>query len=1542
VQPIPTTLNGASVTVGGYSAHLYFTSPTQLNIQIPWELAGQASASLTVTTANGTSTPVTINLASYAPALFSQNQQGTGPGLIYDGNGALNSSTNAANPGSIVVMAATNLGPAQIQQPDGMAPSGNLVPIANSISVTIGGTAANVVLAELCGGARFCPLPDSAYLIYVQVPNVSGAALPVVVTEGAVSSNSVTMNVAAQALTINSGPGFGDYQIGPVQLPLQASGGSGSGYTWAVTGGSLPTGLFVRNDGGPNYFPVGVTLGILGVATAAGTANFTLQVTDSASNTATLACTMNILSLAITDPNQLSDGLVGAAYSYTMTAAGNTGGVTWAIPNGNSLPAGLSLDGSTGEISGTPTSRGGYGFNLSATDSTGTTTRGYNISIFGVGFSGPADLGNYDQGSTVNLSLSGVGGTPPYSFSGCCLPPGLSLSQTGAITGTVTGGDGTFRFNVNVSDQAGHSFNKNFVINVIGTPTLPGIGVANPIEDASEGESRNFPLNVNGGQSPYTWSINGSLPPGMRLLTSNVPSNFNLGPDDAVITGSPTGGQFGNVFYVNVKDSSPTPITVSVPVTINVKPMAINYPLNPIRGLAYSGYIQEIGEPYPAPDEQWTILSGQMPPGLSLNSNTGTITGTPTADGNFGVFMQIQAATFTLGRYINFNIQSPTVPPISFNNLPALPDGTVNNNYNYTVSACCAPNGLAFSVVGSLPSGLNLSGNGQLSGTPHSAGPYTVTIKATDNNNSNNFGIGIYSLNITSFQVSTPTPPATVGVAYNTSFTVTSGNSGTVSWSALGPGSHPPPGLNWSNGTLSGTPASPGNFNMNSIVSDTGGNSFHVFFSINVYPAAAVPPPSMNFGNNFGTWSIGEVQFALNVSGGNGTYSWSIENGSLPTGLAIRTDPPQPSFFNGATAGISGVATTPGNYAFTIAVTSAGQTAYQYCTWKFSKLIVMDGGNLPPAFVGVPYSYTFTPLNAQGSVSWTLTNGSQPPPGLTFSGGVLSGTPTQAGNFNNTRYEMTDGIDPASRSFNLNVSAVRFTSSAILNNVPTNTAVNATFTAAGGSGGYTYSPGGLPCCLSLSSGGVLTGPLNGVGNFGFQVTVTDSTHESYTQEFSIDAVGDPPLLPSINLGPFSQDPVSFVGGYMSSVVSVSNGGTAPFAWTVSGLPPGVSYRPYNLSELTYMTPGQVEIWGEPTTAGSYPVTYKVTDANGLSASVTSTLTVSPIMVDYSNFPPNGAVGTAYSDKIRVLGGTGPYTITLVGAQISPLDNPLPDGLTLNANTFTISGTPLESGNFNPIFKVQDSQGNSFVMLTGFNISSGSPQININNYFYLGNATIGSAYDNQLNSCCTNSGQFTYSVAGGALPTGLNLSASGAINGTATTSGTYTFLVKASDSTSLSNAGYKQFVITATPIEVTASSNLPSGNVATPYNYAIPTSHTTGTVSFQLGQGLLPPGISMSSSGVLSGTPTAAGQFPFNVLISDSNGDAFVGYFNLSVMFATCSVSNGSSATINDVQAVINQALGVVSATYDVNGDGAVNIIDVRIVINAVLSLGCTA
>jgi hypothetical protein len=140
---------------------------------------------------------------------------------------------------------------------------------------------------------------------------------------------------------------------------LAATGGT-TPYTWAISSGSLPSGLSLVTSTGD----------ITGTPSATGTSNFTARVTDNVSATATKA-----LSIVVTAPAALSittsslpGGTVGVAYSQTLAATGGVTPYTWAIASG-SLPSGLSLNSSTGAITGTPSASGTSNFTARVTDS---------------------------------------------------------------------------------------------------------------------------------------------------------------------------------------------------------------------------------------------------------------------------------------------------------------------------------------------------------------------------------------------------------------------------------------------------------------------------------------------------------------------------------------------------------------------------------------------------------------------------------------------------------------------------------------------------------------------------------------------------------------------------------------------------------------------------------------------------------------------------------------------------------------------------------------------------------------------------------------------------------------------------------------------------------------------------------------------------------------------------------------------------------------------------------------------------------------------
>ncbi len=195
--PLPTTLGGTTVRVNAIAAPLVFVSPRQINFQVPWELAGQTQATVTVTVDGLTSPEQKISLAPFGPGIFSTNASGSGQGAIL----IANTGTIAAPPGSfpnarpalrgeLISIYCTGLGPVTNPPATGAAASSN--PLSTTTvtpTVTIGGVPAPVVFSGLAPG--FVGLGQVNARVPENAP--TGDTVPLVLTIGGIPSNAVTI-----------------------------------------------------------------------------------------------------------------------------------------------------------------------------------------------------------------------------------------------------------------------------------------------------------------------------------------------------------------------------------------------------------------------------------------------------------------------------------------------------------------------------------------------------------------------------------------------------------------------------------------------------------------------------------------------------------------------------------------------------------------------------------------------------------------------------------------------------------------------------------------------------------------------------------------------------------------------------------------------------------------------------------------------------------------------------------------------------------------------------------------------------------------------------------------------------------------------------------------------------------------------------------------------------------------------------------------------------------------------------------------------------
>lgn len=330
---------------------------------------------------------------------------------------------------------------------------------------------------------------------------------------------------------------------------LQASGGT-LPYTWSIVEGTLPAGLTLDPATGA----------ISGTPTAAGTSTFTAKATDASLPTA-LSATKS-LSITVGTPvsittTSLPAGATGQPYSATLAASGGKPPYTWAIEAGT-LPPGLSLNASTGTISGTPSSAGTHNFTVRVGDSAGptrTASRALAITVA----PGPVaitttSLANGALNVAYSQTLQAVGGTTPYTwsiFSGP-LPPGLALdASTGTVSGTPSKG-GVFNFTVQVTDSSAPAQTDTKALSITVT-TDPLTITTTALNNGKRNRAYSQTLQATGGTKPYSWSIVGALPPGLALNAST-----------GTISGTPTrAGTF--TFTVQVADdSSPTKTATKV------------------------------------------------------------------------------------------------------------------------------------------------------------------------------------------------------------------------------------------------------------------------------------------------------------------------------------------------------------------------------------------------------------------------------------------------------------------------------------------------------------------------------------------------------------------------------------------------------------------------------------------------------------------------------------------------------------------------------------------------------------------------------------------------------------------------------------------------------------------------------------------------------------------------------------------------------------------------------------------------------------------
>lgn len=497
------------------------------------------------------------------------------------------------------------------------------------------------------------------------------------------------------------------------------------GVTWTLTSG--PGTLTNSSSTSTTYNANGATGTAIITATSVRETKITLSVTITVSAVPQFTTT----SLpAVTE---------GSAYNQSVYYKGGTGNCTMTISSG-ALPPGLSMS-SSGSITGTPSGPNGTAnFSVKMTDSSTVTPVSVTqpLSIVVNLPAAPAfttkSLPSGTEGVAYSQQLAATGLAPlAFTVTSGSLPAGLLMSGSGLISGTPTGPNGNAQFSVKVTDASNPVQSATEPLSIqIGLPAPPSITTAS-LPAGLEGTTYNQTLSASGGSGTLTFSISsGTLPAGLALSSAGI------------ISGKPTGPNGTSNFTAQVKDQSnpPQTATKSLSILINLPPAPTMTPATLPNGAVATPYNQSLTVTGGLAPFTWSVSSGTLPAGLTLNPNgaSATIIGTPTT-AQTNVAFTIQAADSSnpvqkAAQPYSVTIAPP--PPLTVSTTSAqLPSGTVAIAYpatNLAATGGYPPYSwlLVSPGAGPLPPGLTFGSSGQITGTPTSAGTYPFTVQVTD------------------------------------------------------------------------------------------------------------------------------------------------------------------------------------------------------------------------------------------------------------------------------------------------------------------------------------------------------------------------------------------------------------------------------------------------------------------------------------------------------------------------------------------------------------------------------------------------------------------------------------------------------------------------------------------------------------------------------------------------------------------------------------------------------------------------------------------